>query len=71
MKAKDNIIFMQVTNDKYEFPVVVADTLAELSAKTNAPSTSISSQISRAKRLGTTCIYKKIVLEDEENEGKN
>lgn len=55
---------MQVTKDKYEFPINIADSVAELAALTGVKKESISSMICH-KRQG----WKKVIVEDEvENE---
>jgi len=56
---------MKITNDKYEFPVAVADSLAELARILNIPKNNISSAMSHAKRKKQRCQYIKVLCEDE------
>lgn len=60
MKAKQNSIYMLVTNDKYELPIVIADTLAELANKIGVRKNVISSAISHAKKKGFKSVYVKV-----------
>lgn len=52
--------WMKVTLDKYEFPLVVAETREELAEIVNVKPATISEEISRAKRTGMRCQYVKI-----------
>lgn len=44
-----NCVYMEVTKDKYELPVAIADTISELSQITGASNNTISSTISHGK----------------------
>ena len=60
MKVKQNSIYMLVTNDKYELPIVIADTLAELANKIGVRKNVISSAISHSKKKGFKSVYVKV-----------
>ena len=57
-------IWMKVTNDKYELPLVIADSSRELAKKLGLSKDSVSSAISKAKRRGTKSQYVKVELEE-------
>lgn len=59
------VVYMKVTNDKYEFPIAVADSLAELARILDIPKNNISSAMSHAKRKKQRCQYIKVLCEDE------
>ena len=63
-KTKQKVIYMEVTMDKYELPVAVADTVNELARMRNVKTNSIHNLIwSAAKRKGKSK-YIKVVIED-------
>ena len=55
---------MKVTKDKYELPVAVAESVAELAGIVNKTENNIRSSVSHGYRT-----YVKVVIEDEESEG--
>lgn len=59
-------VYMKVTRDKYELPVAIADTAAELARKTGTSSSAIRSAIYR-ERHGRTkrSSYKCVEIEEE------
>lgn len=59
------VIWMKVTNDKYELPEMVADTAEQLAHKLGITKNHIFSAISHAKRKGYNCMYRKVVVDDE------
>lgn len=60
---------MQVTEDEYELPVAVADTVKELAKIVGVKENTIHSSISHMKsgRIKTS-IYRRVEVEDEEEE---
>ena len=61
------IIWMKVTRDKYELPVAVADSAAELARKLGVSKGSIESSASQQKRgLNLHSIYRRVEVDDEE-----
>jgi hypothetical protein len=57
---------MKVTKDKYELPVIVADSIEELSEKCDVSVSSIYSAISHSKRSKTgKSMYRRVVIEDD------
>lgn len=56
-------LYMQVTSDKYELPLVVADSMAELARKTGNKRSSIASAISHAKKKERKSKYVKVELD--------
>ena len=60
------IIYMCVTEDKYELPIAVADTVPELAKLTGATSGSIYSCLSKVKHGNANkSRYIKVVIEDD------
>lgn len=63
---KKDVVYMKVTNDKYELPIYVCDSIDELSEKTNVKKASLRTAIYKAKVSKTKkCIYQQVRLEDE------
>ena len=58
---------MKVTNDKYEYPVEIADSAGQLAIKCGATAESIRSAIYHSKKTGYKSIYKCVKLEEDEN----
>lgn len=61
-------VWMEVTRDKYELPIVIADTARDLSRKCGATISTIKSSASRAhtgNHKGRVCPYRSILIEDE------
>lgn len=44
------VLYMKVTNDKYELPLCVCDSVTELSHKTGYPKSSIHSMLTRHQK---------------------
>lgn len=63
-KPNENYYWMMVTFDKYELPLIVADTVQELGELSGIKPKSIIEEISRAKRTGWKCIWKKVPREE-------
>lgn len=59
------MLYMKVTNDKYELPVAIADSAAELARMVGVKAQTVQSCICRMKS-GKNCGYYKIVVEDDE-----
>lgn len=57
-------LYMEVTLDEYELPVVVADSVKELAEICHVSANTISSCISHEKSMGKRTKYKKVVIED-------
>lgn len=57
-------VYMMVTNDKYELPLMIEDTAAELSRKLHMNPNSVGSAISAAKIRGHKCRYVKVEIDD-------
>lgn len=56
---------MKVSNDKYELPLIVADSVVELADKLGVKQTNISSAISHAIKRGSKSQYVKVEITDE------
>ena len=56
-------VYMLVTQDKYELPLVVADTVAELARLTGQKRSSVASAITHAKKKGFSSKYVKVILD--------
>lgn len=63
IKRTPKYIWMQVSNDKYELPLYVADTSQELADILGVPVTNITSAMSHARQRGTNCRYIKIKID--------
>lgn len=59
-------LWLRVSNDKYEFPEVIASSVAELASKVGVKTESIYSSMSHAKHDGTATPYRKVYIEDDE-----
>lgn len=59
---------MKVTRDKYEFPIVIADTAKQLAKICGVTTNSIYSAYCRAKHNGGFTAYKRIEMEDEDDD---
>lgn len=58
-------IVMLVTTDKYELPLIVADSIAELAREIGRTPTDLYSAMSRARKRGGRCKYVRVEVEDE------
>lgn len=58
-------LYMKVTKDKYEFPVAIADSAAELARMVGVKTQTVQSCICRTKP-GENCGYFKVKVEDED-----
>ena len=63
MEKKQSAVYMMVTQDKYELPLAVADTVAELARLTGQKRNTIASAMSHAKKKGFSSRYKKVVID--------
>lgn len=59
------IIYMKVTNDKYELPLAIADSVKELAGIVGKKPNRISSSMSHAKARGYKSPYRRVEIEDE------
>lgn len=59
-------LWLRVSNDKYEFPEIIASSVAELADKVGVKTSSIYSSISHSKHDGTSTPYRKVYIEDDE-----
>ena len=57
-------IWIKTTNDKYEYIIAWGNTVKELADELKISKNSIYSAMSHAKKRGTKCSYKKVVLEE-------
>lgn len=60
---KSNAVYMLVSQDKYELPLIVADSVAELARLTGQKRSSIASAITNAKKKGFNSRYIKVVVD--------
>lgn len=61
-------IWMQVTMDELELPLAIADTQRELARKLGIDPNRIALAISHAKLRGYRSQYRKVVIEEDEND---
>ena len=59
-------VYMEVTQDKYELPVAVADSVRELAYVVGVKENTVCNIMSRAKKRGGRCKYIKVELEEGE-----
>lgn len=59
------VLYLEVTTDKYELPVAVADSPSELARIRNVSTNTVNSAISHEKAGVHKSKYKKVVVEDE------
>ena len=60
------VLYMRVSNDRYELPLAVADTRRELAEMCGVTPNLISSCISHAKRKGHRSEYQKVIISEGE-----
>ena len=53
-------LFLEVTRDKYELPIMVCDSSAELAKKLGVRADTVRSTICRAERNGWKCRYARV-----------
>ena len=58
-------LYLKVTEDKYELPLIVCDSVHELAKREGKNDSNISSQISRNIRLGVKSKYTRVEIDDE------
>lgn len=61
-------VWMLVTKDKYELPLLVADSSRELAELAGVAHQTVLESTSRARRLKSKCKYIVIQIDDEESE---
>lgn len=59
-------VYMLVSNDKYELPLMIADSAAELSRRLHLSEGTVSSTISCDKKRGYRCRYVKVEIDDDD-----
>lgn len=60
---RQNAVYMLVTQDKYELPLIVTDTMAELARRTGQKRSSVASAISHANKKGFKSRYIKVIID--------
>jgi len=70
-KRKPCFVWMEITKDKYELPIHIADSAKELAELTGAKNaTTILSAIYHANKRGGRCKYIRVPITDETQEGE-
>ena len=64
-KPKEQYVWMKVTNDKYELPVLVADSAPELAKMLGCRPNNIYSSLSHAKHGRQNTTYRKVLINEE------
>lgn len=59
------IVYMEISKDKYELPVAIADTTKELAKIRNVSANTISSMICHCREKGHWCRYVRVEIDDE------
>ncbi|MBQ8662496.1 MAG: hypothetical protein IJ471_01425 [Eubacterium sp.] len=65
-----DVVYMKVTTDKFELPVMVANTVAELAIMDNTTSNNIRSAICKREKGLYKSKYVKVILDNDEGEPK-
>ena len=60
------VLWMKVTDDKYELPIAIAESRAKLARKLGIKTNSIAAAIYRAKKTGHRQIFVEVIVDDEE-----
>lgn len=63
-------LWMLVSKDKYELPLMVCDSVAELARRVGRQPVNIYSAISKGKKRGYRCQYVKVTIDEEENDDR-
>ena len=58
-------VYMLVSNDKYELPLMVEDSAAELSRRLGLHPNTVANTISCDKKRGYRCRYVKVEIDDD------
>ena len=58
-------LYMLITQDKYEYPLIVEESLDELARKCNCSKNAISSAICHARKNGGKSRFAKVEVEDD------
>lgn len=61
-------VWLYVTKDKYELPLVVADSLSILARKLGVTTNTIHSAMSHSRKRGHRCRYVKVVIDESEDD---
>lgn len=61
-------VWLKVTADRYELPVAVAETGAELARMCGKSENNVYNAINKAKQLGHRCQYIRVEIEEDEDE---
>lgn len=59
-------LWMKVTRDEYEFPLMIADSQKELAIMCGVKRASIARQICKAREKGHRCSYVRVEVEEDE-----
>ena len=59
------IVYMEISKDKYELPVAIADSVEKLAKIRKVSANSIASRMYHCKRGGYWCRYIKVEIEDD------
>lgn len=60
-------LWLQITPDKYEHPVAIADTAGELARMIGVKPNNIHSAMSQARKKGCWCKYIKVEIEEDDS----
>lgn len=63
---RSNVVYMLVTEDEYELPLMVVESLDELANATGIKKGSVAGAISKSRRYKTRCKYVRVELEEGE-----
>lgn len=61
----EDCVWMKVTDDKYEFPVIIADTAVELAGMLGCTPNNIYSSVSHAKHRMQNSPYRRVEIDED------
>lgn len=64
-RKRSMVLYMLVTFDKYEYPLIVTESLDELARKCNCSKNAISSAICHSRKNGGKSRFVKVEVEDD------
>ena len=68
-RRKKNVLYMMVSKDKYELPLMVEDTMKGLARRAGVSSSTVVHSITNARTRGTKSQYIEICMEEGDPDG--
>lgn len=64
MKNSKEYMYLKVTDDEFELPIVVAGSIKELAVRTGVSQAKISSALYNAEKKGFKTVYRKVEVDE-------